>query len=411
MDELVYPKTDGASVGPPDKKNIRILVVDDNEALRYSVVRALQGAGYQVFEAKTGHEALERAAEQPDLITLDVNLPDIDGFQVCRRIKSDTRTSHIPVLHVSSTFTDPESRVHGLEGGADGYLAEPIERNELVATVAALLRLKNAENLARQRAQEAEKARKELADLNASLEDRIKERTTELKAANDGLRELSARLLQTRDDEQRRIARELHDSIGQLIVAIKINNTQILKEGSSLPPAAIKALNENEAMLIELQQSIRTVSHLLHPPLLDEAGLGVALQWYVEEFAARSGIQVQLDCSNSLQRISGDLETAIFRVVQECLGNVHRHSASRTALVRLDMDSGKVRLEVSDQGTGISEEKQKELRSHGRIGVGLRGIRERIAQFGGQLEISSSDEGTTVSAVLPYEPKSDSAAV
>ena len=195
---------------------IKILTVDDNEALRYTLVRSLRDAGYQVIEARTGAEALARAAELPDLITLDVNLPDMNGFQVCRKIKADPATNHIPILHVSSTFVDPQSRVQGLEGGADAYLAEPIDRGEFVATVGALLRLKKAETTSRQQAQAAEKARKELALSNATLEIRVSARTAELRTANESLRELSARLLKMQDDERRRIARDLHDSVGQL---------------------------------------------------------------------------------------------------------------------------------------------------------------------------------------------------
>jgi DNA-binding response OmpR family regulator len=206
------------STDPSANGAIRILTVDDNEALRYSLVRSLRDAGYQVVEARTGAEALARAAELPDLITLDVNLPDMNGFQVCRRIKADPTTTHIPILHVSSTFVDPQSRVQGLEGGADAYLAEPIDRAELVATVGALLRLKRAETMARQQAEAAEIARRELAQLNETLERRVAERTVELKTANDGLRELSGRILQLQDEERRRIARDLHDTVGQLLV-------------------------------------------------------------------------------------------------------------------------------------------------------------------------------------------------
>ena len=389
---------------------IKILVVDDNDAPRYSIRRALVEAGYQVVEARTGAEALQRADDSPDLITLDINLPDIDGFQVCSRLKGAAKTAHIPVLHVSSTFTDPESRVLGLQGGADGYLVEPIDRAELIATIAALLRLKNAETEARRQAEVAESARRELAQLNSTLEEKIKERTKELNAANDSLRELSARLLQARDDEQRRIARELHDGVGQLVIAVKINNSAIARESGVLTAEAVEALQQNETMLQELHQGIRTISHLLHPPLLDEVGLPVALQWYVEEFSKRSGIRVELECPETLERASSDLETAIFRVVQECLGNVHRHSASATAGVCFEVKNGTARLEVRDAGIGIPPHRQKEIKSHGRIGVGLRGIRERIAQLGGDMQIESGDKGTSIKATLPWVPLAYSAA-
>ena len=340
-----------------DPKLVKILAVDDNEALRYSLVRSLRDAGYQVVEARTGAEALAAAAELPDLITLDVNLPDMHGFEVCRQIKSNPATAHIPVLHLSSTFVEPDARVQGLASGADAYLAEPIDRGELVATVAALLRLKTAEMMARQHAAVAESARLELAQINETLEKRVGERTAELKEANEGLRELSTRLLQTQDDERKRIARGLHDSVGQLLAAIQMNNGTIEKEVPKLSPAAVRALRENRSLVDQVMQSIRTISHLLHPPLLDELGIRSALGWYVEEFGRRSGIEVELECGASVGRFSPELETAIFRVVQESLGNVHRHSGSSTATVRLSKKGNQVYLQVSDCGRGIPAEK------------------------------------------------------
>ena len=382
----------------------KILTVDDNDAMRYSLVRSLKDAGYNVMEARTGQEALAMVAEAPDLITLDVNLPDMSGFQVCRQLKSNPATSSIPILHVSSTFVDPEYRVRGLDGGADAYLAEPIDRAELVATIGALLRLKTAENRVRQQAAEAEAARRDLTLLNASLEDKIAERTAELKVANEGLRELSARLLKMRDEERRRLARELHDSVGQLLAAITMNLDMIAKESSKLSPVSAQALTDNGTMVREVMQSIRTISHLLHPPLLDEAGLPSALQWYVDEFGKRSGIKVHLDCQDSLERLPSEMETAIFRIVQECLGNVHRHAESQTASVRLEIAGDRAYVEVTDQGKGIAPDLQEKLKSKGHLGVGLRGIRERIAQFGGELRIQSDDAGTVVSAVIPCTP-------
>ena len=160
----------------PEKPNVTILAVDDNDALRYSLSRSLKGGGYTVIEARTGDEALRLAEQGPDLITLDVHLPDKDGFEVCRLLKSNPRTAHIPVLHISATFVDPEHRVRGLEK-ADGYLAEPISREELLATVGALLRLKQAEREARSHSLEAEKARRELEQAHGQLESRVQQRT------------------------------------------------------------------------------------------------------------------------------------------------------------------------------------------------------------------------------------------
>lgn len=392
-------KADGSGNG-----TTRILTVDDNEALRYSLARSLRDAGYHVVEARTGAEAITLAAELPDLITLDINLPDMSGFQVCRKLKGDPATTHIPILHVSSTFVDPQSRVQGLEGGADAYLAEPIDRAELVATVGALLRLKKAETTARQQAQAAEKARQELALLNATLEARVSERTAELRTANESLRELSARLLKMQDDERRRIARDLHDSVGQLLAAISMNMAVVEKEMDKLSDDAKKAFIENRSFVQQILQGIRTMSHLLHPPLLDESGLPSALRWYVEEFSQRSGISVSLQFSPSFERLSSELETAVFRIVQECLGNIHRHSQSPTAEIQITKNGDLVSLGVRDAGRGIPGDKQQQIKFGIRTGVGLRGMRERVAQLGGQLKIESDTGGTIVLVTLPCGP-------
>lgn len=387
---------------PIDNSQVKILAVDDNDALRYSLVRSLHEAGYQVLEAKNGAEALSLVKQLPDLVTLDVNLPDMHGFDVCRRIKSDPVTAHIPVLHLSSTFVEPDARVKGLSSGADAYLAEPIDRAELIATVAALLRLKNAENTARQQAEAAELARTELARVNARLEERVRERTSELEMANESLRELSIRVLQTQDAERKRIARELHDSAGQLLAAIKMSVASLMSE-SGLASSATKTLADIDRMTDETLRGIRTISHLLHPPLLDESGLSSALRGYVEEFGERSGIRVQLECSSKLPRFSPELETSIFRIIQESLGNIHRHAESTTAVIRLSVESGAIHLEVQDNGRGIPEARLRELNSGGRGGVGIRGMHERVSQFGGKLSVESKDRGTTIRATVPFQ--------
>jgi signal transduction histidine kinase len=402
-------KWEDFGAAPIDTSKVTVLTVDDNEALRYSLVRSLTGAGYRVIEARTGAEALELVKQLPDLVTLDVNLPDTHGFDLCKQIKSDPLTAHIPILHLSSTFTDPDARVQGLASGADAYLTEPIDRAELVATVGALLRLKNAENMARQQAMAAEQARRELAVLNASLEERVKERTLELERTNESLRALSIRLLQSQDEERRRIARELHDGVGQLLAAIKMGTSALAGESSHLSTRGQRNIDDMEGMIDEAIRGIRTMSHLLHPPLLDECGLASALRWYVEEFSKRSGIQVQFDCSDSLPRFSAEVETSIFRVVQECLGNIHRHSGSAAARIHLESEQDVVRLEVQDQGCGISPDRLREISTGGRSGVGVRGMQERVKQLGGDLHIHSQGQGTLIGVTLPLKTKTNTA--
>lgn len=380
----------------PETKDITILAVDDNDAIRYSLSRALQGGGYRVIEARNGTETLQLANESLDLITLDVHLPDMDGFEVCRRLKANPRTAHIPVLHISATVTDTENRVRGLEA-ADGYLAEPVSREELLATVGSLLRLKRAEREARLQATEAEKARRELKEAHNELELRVQERTRELSERNEQIRELGMKLLRLQDEERRRLARELHDSTGQMLAAMKmvLDEMRLEAKGETVASLVVQTIAIND----EMSRQLRTMSYLLHPPLLDEAGLPSALRWYTEGFAERSAIKVDLRIDGEFGRLPEDMEIALFRVVQESLTNIHRHSGSPTATIRLNRDSERVDVEISDTGKGIAAER---LRS-GKIvpGLGIMGIQERLRQFGGTADITSSRSGTTVAAKIP----------
>jgi signal transduction histidine kinase len=232
------------------------------------------------------------------------------------------------------------------------------------------------------------------------LEERMKQRTAELDAANQSLGELTARLMKLQDEERRRIARELHDSVGQTLAALSMNLSTIGGDLERLLKTA-SAVTDSAALVADMTADIRTISYLLHPPLLDEAGLSSALRWYIQGFAERSRIKVDLDVPEDFARLPRDLETAIFRVVQECLTNIHRHSKSPLARVRVAISGGDVVVEVEDEGRGIAPEKQVEIMSTGLPGVGVRGMRERLRQLGGSLEIKSTDKGTVVVAHLP----------
>jgi PAS domain S-box-containing protein len=248
-----------------------------------------------------------------------------------------------------------------------------------------------------------------LSEARDHLEKRVQERTAELNTATDSLRQLSICLLRLRDEEQRRLARELHDSVGQLLAAISMNIDIMSAEAHKLSPSAAKCVTDNAGLVQEVSRKIRTISHLLHPPLLDEAGLASALRWYTDGFADRSKIKVDLDIPRDFGRLPHDMEIAIFRIIQECLTNIHRHSESAEAAIRISRERDRLFVQVQDKGKGIPAEKQRELTASGRGGVGFGGMRERLRQLGGSLEIQSDGGGTVVSAVLPIESLAESA--
>ena len=215
--------------------------------------------------------------------------------------------------------------------------------------------------------------------------------------------ELASRLQQLQDDERRRIARELHDSVGQLLVAIGMNIAMVQSQAHKLDATAAKAVAENAELIEQVSREIRTVSYLLHPPLLDVAGLVSALKLYVDGFSERSKINVELDVPADFPRLSDAVEIAIFRMIQESLTNIHRHSGSATATIRIHQDGEQLLVQVQDAGKGIPKEKQWALPGSGRSGVGFAGMRERLTQLGGKLEIESDENGTIVRAILPAE--------
>jgi PAS domain S-box-containing protein len=227
---------------------------------------------------------------------------------------------------------------------------------------------------------------------------------TERKRAEYSVRELSGQLLLSQDEERRRIARELHDSAGQLLAALSMKLAP-LADGGNRTSNLDRVVRESLEMVAELTKEVRTISHLLHPPLLDEVGLSSALRLYLEGFAERSKIKTDLEIPDDFGRLSCDVETAIFRIVQECLTNIHRHSGSAIARVVISQADHELRIEVQDEGKGISPYKRSEMEISGKAGVGIRGMRERVRQLGGSLNIGSSSNGigTVIVARLPVD--------
>jgi PAS domain S-box-containing protein len=223
------------------------------------------------------------------------------------------------------------------------------------------------------------------------------------KRAAEALRQLSGRLLRLQDEERRRIARELHDTTAQSLAALAMNLTVVKDSARDLSPRARTCLSESLGLAEECSREIRTLSYLLHPPLLDEAGLGSALRWFVDGYTQRTGIHVDLEIPPELIRLPGDVELALYRVVQEGLTNIHLHSGSKKAHVSLTCGPAQALLTVADEGCGMPPGLlERGGRRGAKLGVGIPGMRERIRQLGGQFEIVSGSNGTTLRAIVSF---------
>ncbi len=225
---------------------------------------------------------------------------------------------------------------------------------------------------------------------------------TDQRKSEENLRNLSSRLLRLQDEERRRIARELHDSTGQKLALVKMGLESLAKQPNPVPASGI-SVSECLISLDEAISEIRTLAQLLHPPLLDEAGLAAAIRWLADGFSRRSSISVNVQLPQNMRRLPQDVEIALFRIIQEALNNVHRHSGSSGAQIEIREHSHQVSLRISDNGKGMPDTSSGVSLE---FGVGIQGMKERIVQLGGTLEVASSRKGTTITATIPADPHS-----
>jgi signal transduction histidine kinase len=344
-------------------EKINILMVDDQPGKLLSYEAILNELGENLIKAHSGREALEHLLRTDVAVVLmDVSMPELDGFELAKMIHEHPRFQNIALIFVSAVHMTDLDRLMGYQHGAVDYISVPVVPELLRAKVRVF---------------------------------------AELHRKTQQLEMLNTRMTVLQDEERRRIARELHDSVGQLLAAISMNSGILQAESHKLSPRAAKCVAENAGMVEEINRQIRTISHLLHPPLLDEAGLPSALRWYVEGFSERSKVEVKFEIPPNFERLPQEMELSIFRMVQECLTNIHRHAASPTAAIRITQNDGHLRVEVEDAGTGIPFERQLALQSSAQTGVGIQGMRERLRRLGGTLEIQSDGHGTRVTAILP----------
>jgi len=223
---------------------------------------------------------------------------------------------------------------------------------------------------------------------------------TDRNEAERSLRQLSGRLLRLQDEERRRIARELHDTTAQNLAAIRVNLSRIYKSPATAEIAIRESVEESLSLTDRSISEVRTLSYLLHPPLIDEVGLIPSLRWFTRGFQERSGIRVSLEAPAELDRLPMDVETALFRIVQEALTNIQRHSGSTVAHIRLEKEANQIRLEIEDEGRGLPED-LREKSALTAAGVGMAAIQQRVRELGGQLQIQSHERGTSIVVTMP----------
>jgi signal transduction histidine kinase len=384
---------------PPDLRERTILIVDDTPANLTLAVAMLQRHGLRLAVAHSGDEALRRVAfAPPDLILLDVMLPGIDGFEVCRALKAGPPPgAAVPVIFMTA-LTGTADKLAGFAAGAVDYVTKPLQADEVLARVTTHLRLAAMQaQLVKQNAlletenRERRAAEQVLQHYRDSLELQVAERTAEL-------RELSAHRESAREDERKHIARELHDELGQSLTALRMQAALLRVRFG----AETAGLNEQVRAMTELVDRtigvVRNVATSLRPTVLD-LGIGSALEWLVDEFRRHSGLDCSLTLALGDARLSESQAIAVFRIVQESLTNIARHADASESAVSLRCAALACELVVEDDGRGFEPSRVRAQ------SFGLLGIRERVLSLGGQLSIASRPGGPTrIVAQLPLDP-------
>ena len=349
---------------------VNILMVDDQPGKLLSYEAILAELNENLIKASSAPEALDQLLRNDIAVVLmDVSMPDMDGFELADTIRQHPRFQKTAIIFVSAVHMTDLDRLKGYARGAVDYISVPVVPELLRAKVSVFAELHR------------------------------KARQTEV--LNQELRRLSNILITTQDEERRRIARDLHDGLGQDLTAAKIMLESVL-HGAQILEGNKPAAAELRSIIDRMIQEVRNISHLLHPPMLDEIGLGFALAWYLDGFAKRSGISATLDTTPSeFPRLASDLETAVFRVVQEALTNIFRHAEAHNAWVQLTKRNGEIFLRIRDDGKGVSDDTL--VLRPGSVGVGISGMKQRVKELGGDLQLRHGDPGTIVEATIPIQ--------
>ncbi len=382
------------STHPLRYSDYNILIVDDMPVNLSIVVDYLEEYGFGIRIARNGESALQRARyDPPDLILLDVLMPGINGFETCRRLKADAATRDIPVIFMTA-LTNPEDKVQGFEVGAVDYVTKPLGQEEVLARITTHLRLRELTLSLQEQTRQLE-ARNQV------------ERVRLLEAVGQQrkqLRALTRKLTEVQETERKQLARELHDELGQMLTAVGMNLAALQKElAATVSPSAHQRLTETSQLVDQTLEQIRELSLNLRPPMLDDLGLIPTVRWYVKRYAERSNFTVQCELTEFDRRLDPEIETALYRILQEALTNIARHAHATLVHLRVDQTPTEVTAYVEDNGVGFDVASVMEHESYPG-GAGLLGMRERVTLLAGTLTIvSEPGGGTQLYLTIPRE--------
>lgn len=378
---------------PFDLTQYNVLIVDDAPINLGVIVSFLESYGLGIRIARSGESALRRIQyDQPDIVLLDVLMPNMDGFETCRQLKANPKTRDIPIIFMTS-LTSVEDKVKGFEVGAVDYVTKPLHQEEVLARVTTHLQLRELTRVLQNRHEQLQVTSEQE---KARLFDAVKQQ-------REQLRVLNTRLNEVKEAEHKQLARELHDELGQTLTAIRINLAAIKSElNGNLSATGHERMMETEQLTMHTLERVRQMSLDLRPPMLDDLGLEPTLRWYVKQYGKRMGISAEFQIFGTIPRLAAPIETNLYRIAQEALTNVAKHANATHVRVHLERKPSHIKLVVKDNGRGFDWTSVAN-REAGNTGAGLLGIQERSLLLNGHVDIDAAPtKGCCITVTIPF---------
>lgn len=381
----------------------KVLLVNDDAASLLALASLLdKSAGYKVITARSGEEALRQVLNHDfAVILLDVSMPGMDGFETAEAIHSHPRSASVPIIFITAHYADEMHRLKAYQKGAVDYLFTPIIPQILQTKVAVFVELARNNMQLRRQTLELEQLNEDLQQQRRLDLEHINERKQAeeaLRQSQEELRQLASYQERIKEDERKRIAREIHDELGQNLLALRIDIAMLHARTGSTHPKLNKKVHSVLDHIDSTMKAMRAIINNLRPTVLD-LGLNAAIEWQVKEFQRRTGIACELEMSDKELEIDDNRATALFRILQESLNNVFRHARATRAQIRLNRDGETLLMRVADNGVGIFPGCRRKANS-----FGLVGIKERVSTLGGLLSIETGqDAGTSITVSIPLQ--------